>query len=403
MDKQRQKKIENWLRTACGRSLPVIILGGSANGLSFVRSLGRRGIPILLLGLDGQVGIYSRFGKAIALPPAEDYPEDWMELLEFIAHRKDSPCALFPTSDILCVLISKQQDFLRRYFRFILPKRINLERIINKRLQYGVAEAAGIPIPETFFPESIEEIRELASEMLYPCILKPYVSYLGRKIIHKKVAIVRSKEELINEYSHIATLETQFMVQEIIPGPDSNLFGYNAFWDQKGREIAWYTRRKLRQFPPYFGDGTLMISVDAPEVASLGRRLFQTLDYKGFGSLEFKFDPRDSSYRLIEINPRTPLNNQLAIRSGVDFPWIGYRYLMSREFNAEMSKSFKTGIRWVNEQTDIQAYIASRKLESLTFLKWICSIWGAEAKAIGAWDDPLPLIVVILKLLRKLL
>jgi predicted ATP-grasp superfamily ATP-dependent carboligase len=65
------------------------------------------------------------------------------------------------------------------------------------------------------------------------------------------------------------------------------------------------TQERLRQFPPLFGDGSFQGTVDAPEVAELGRRLVRAFDDRGFAGIEFKFDARDGTYRLIEFNPRT--------------------------------------------------------------------------------------------------
>ena len=115
------------------------------------------------------------------------------------------------------------------------------------------------------------------------------------------------------------------MVQEIVPGDDTALFGYLAFFDEEGVEVAWLTKQKLRQHPAQFGDGSLQITVDAPEVAALSRRLLGAFDVRGFVGVEFKRDERSGTYYLIEINPRTVSGNQLAISAGVDFPWIGYR------------------------------------------------------------------------------
>ena len=126
----------------------------------------------------------------------------------------------------------------------------------------------------------------------------------------------------------------QTMVQQIIPGGDRALVGYLAFWDG-GREIAWLTKRKLRQNPPGFGDGSLQVSAELPEVAELSRRLLRALDYRGF---------------------------------------VG---------------------------VDLLAYLALRRSKAITTREWLRSIRGAEAKALGAWDDPVPLIVGLKRFLDR--
>jgi predicted ATP-grasp superfamily ATP-dependent carboligase len=189
------------------------------------------------------------------------------------------------------------------------------------------------------------------------------------------------------------------MVQAIIPGEDTQLFGYLALWDRDGREVASVTKRKLRQFPRHYGDGSLQVTVEAPEVVALATRLLRALNFRGFGCVEFKFDARDRNFRLVECNPRTASGNQLAIRAGVDFPWIGYRYLIGAS-PAERPHA-QEGIKHINEEWEIQAYLALRRSGELGFLAWLRSIQNSKSWAIGAWDDPLPVIMGFGRFLKK--
>jgi len=146
---------------------------------------------------------------------------------------------------------------LRRYFRFLVPDHQTLERIINKRLQYESAAAAGIPIPRTHFPDSIEQARDIAAKMSYP--LHPQTLPLTcqpEKAGQEKGVVASSIAELTDAYVHISALDVPLMIQEIIPGGDNGLLGYLGFWDSEGVERAWLTKRKLRQHPPGFGDGS---------------------------------------------------------------------------------------------------------------------------------------------------
>ena len=393
-DRVLYTKIERWLRASRGKESPAIILGSSANGLSFARSLGRRGIPVLMLDSDRLFGAYTRYGRFLQLPSTEEYPHVWIDFLEFVGSRLEAPAILFPTSDAHCLLVSQQKNILRRYFRFLLPEAEAVEQIVNKRFQYEIAQAAGIPIPRTYFPESVEEMRCLSSRVPYPCLLKPYQSHIGRKrLSKKKLLVVYSEAELIAAYERITAGDVPFMVQEIVPGEDNSLYGYIAFWDSEGHELAWVTKKKLRQYPPGYGDGSLQMTVAAPEVAELSRRLLGNFNYRGFGYVEFKLDARDRNYRLIEINPRTPACNQMAISAGVDLPWLGYQYLAGDYAATESNKGFQSGVKYLNEEWDIQAYLTLRKSGALNFWSWFRSLRGIKARAIGAPDDLFPFVI----------
>ena len=392
--------LEGWFKKSTGKRLPAIILGSSVNALSFARSLGRRRIPTLLLDSERLIGSYTRYGKFLMLSPAEEDSDGWLGVLELIASRLSARAVLFPTTDVHCLMVSQHRDFLHTYFRFIVPEAETMESIVNKRSQYAIARAAGIPVPKTYFPESWEEVKHLSPDLNYPCILKPYISHTGRRELgNKKVQLVKSQAELIAAFEHLTASGQPFMIQEIIPGEDSCLHGYLAFWNKDHRELAWLTKQKLRQNPPNYGDGSLQITVEAPEVARLSRHLLRRFNYSGFVGVEFKFDARDSVYRLMEINPRTVSGNQLAISAGIDFPWIGYQYLTDSMPETPQAYSFRPAVKYVNEEWDIQSYFALRRSGAINLWQWVGSLKGAKP-AIGAWDDPLPLIAGVWRLLK---
>ena len=107
------------------------------------------------------------------------------------------------------------------------------------------------------------------------------------------------------------------------------------------------------------------------EIAQLSRRLLRALNYSGFVGVEFKFDARDSTYRLIEINARTVSGNQLAISAGIDFPWIAYQYLTVSDSGTANGRPFRPMVKCVNEEWDVQAYVAIRKSGALNLWSWL--------------------------------
>jgi predicted ATP-grasp superfamily ATP-dependent carboligase len=401
---RRESELERWLATIAGRQPLAVILGTSWNALSFARSLGRRGVPILLLEDTGRsmrhLGSYTRYGKLFPLPPMDHDPEAWIRILRFVGARVTDPAVLVPTGDGHVLFLSHYEPVLRACFRFVLPARETVLKSVNKRLQYAAAQQAGIPIPRTYFPESAEQVRELSAELSFPILLKPYESHVGRKVLGQKVLVARSTGELVAGYERLAGQGVEAMVQQIIPGGDDALFGYLAVWDGDGRELAWLTKRKLRQYPPGFGDGSLLETVEAPEVAELSRRLLRAFDFRGFALVEFKRDPASGIYYLMEINPRASSNNQMAISSGVDLPWIGYRCLTGSDGATEPAQAFRPGVKFINEELDIHAYRALRKSDGMTVGQWVRSIRGTTSTAIWARDDPLPFTILVWRLAR---
>ncbi len=404
MEMQTQRIIERLLSQTHGKRPLAIVMGGSVNGLSFVRSLGRRGIPILLLDSEPLIGTYSRYGPTILLPQPGKSPDEWVGLLEFLGSRLNVQGVIFSTSDAHGLFVSQHARRLERYFKFLVPSAEATAQIVDKKAQYTIAKSVGIPIPQTHFPKNLDEVRGISTDLKYPCIVKPYKAHEGRgKIGNKKVVVVESGQSLVSVFESIGDGDPSFMVQEIIPGEDNTLYGYLAFWDVNHHEYAWLTKRKLRQYPPHYGDGSLQETIECQEVAQLGRKLLQAFNYQGFVGIEFKFDARDGTYRLMEINPRTVSGNQLCISAGVDFPGIGYQYLTGCDLGLHPARPFQRGVRYVNEEWDLKAYLALRKSGELTLASWLQSIRGAQAKALWASDDPMPFLATMSRAVRAFL
>ena len=397
-------QLERRLRGLADDQALAIVLGGGAGGLSYARSLGRRRIPVLLIDAAGGIATHSRYVWSATLNGPLDHPDEWVDLLDRVGARLPRPGVLLPTNDVLTGLVARNADHLEKSFHFIVPGIEVVRSIVDKRTQYERAEAAGIPIPVTHFPESIAEAEEIGPTLRYPCIFKPYNSALGRVAmrsepasagIGSKALMVRDPEELVACFERVATADARFMVQEFVPGDENALFGYFAFWDADGREHSWMTKQKLRQFPLGIGSGSYQVSVDAPQVAELSRRLLTAFDFRGLVNVEFKLDSRDGTYRLIEINPRSASANQLAVSSGVDFPNLVYAYLTRPDGRPPSTVGFRRGVKWVNEDLDFQAFLALRKQHELAFWSWARQLAGVRSWAVATPRDPVPFLVQV--------
>lgn len=390
-----QRRISSWLSRHGGQRFPALILGSHVNGLSFARSLGRRGVPVLLLDFDNFPGMATRYAETFHLPPPAEQHRVWISFLEEVGTRLKSNAVLFATSDPLIRWMSENRNRLRPHFRFLIPSATTFTRILDKRDQYEFCRSCGIPIPVTFSPESVSEADRIVEAVRYPCLLKPRFPRIAAARDRRKVIVIHSSRELQSHYERLFDQKFPFLIQEIVPGTDTGLFGYLALWSEDAWELAWFVKQKLRQYPPLYGDGSLQISVEAPEVVEQSRQLLTSLEYSGFVGIEFKYDERDRSYRLIEINLRTVSGNQLAISSGVDFPWIGYQYLTEDIPAVPFPPVPQIGIKYVQEAWDLRAFLLLRKQRKITLARWLQSVRKVQAKALWAKDDPLPILHVL--------
>lgn len=79
--------------------------------------------------------------------------------------------------------------------------------------------------------------------------------------------------------------------------------------------------RRRRQHPHEFGRATTFAeTVDLPVLEERSERLLATLEYYGLAEVEYKQDPRDGEYKLLDFNARAWGYHSLGAEAGVDFP-----------------------------------------------------------------------------------
>ena len=114
------------------------------------------------------------------------------------------------------------------------------------------------------------------------------------------------------------------MIQELIPGGDDELYTLGSYLDASGTPLGLFSGRKLRQTPPNVGTCRVGEAVWVQEVVDAGLRLLAALSFTGLSQVEFKRDPRDGRFKLMEINPRLFQWHGLAAACGVDLPALAY-------------------------------------------------------------------------------
>ncbi|MGB5633124.1 MAG: hypothetical protein WBM86_10150 [Waterburya sp.] len=215
----------------------------------------------------------------------------------------------------------------------------------------------------------MSDVEKYANNIDFPCLVKPSQSHLFYNYFKKKMFPVTDTKELISVYQKAAEAGLEVMLQEIIPGGDANVVNYNAyFWE--GKPLVEFTAQHIRNAPPCWGSPRVVLSKKIPEVTAPGRSLLQAMGYEGYACTEFKKDDRDGVYKLMEVNGRHNLSTLLAIRSGINFPWLQYKHLA---LNVKPSKcDFETGIYWVDIPRDVgysTKFIKTERYELMQYLK----------------------------------
>ena len=177
-----------------------------------------------------------------------------------------------------------------------------LERVQSKREQLEQAVLAGVAMPETRHPLTAAEARAAADEIGLPVLVKPEQHVGFKQRFRRQAFRCETMEELDEAYTRAEEFEP--MVQELIPGGDDALYTVGSYLDRNGRPLGVFSGRKLRQTPPGVGTCRVGEALWVQDAVDAALRLLAAFDFIGLSQVEFKRDPRDGRFKLMEINPR---------------------------------------------------------------------------------------------------
>ena len=302
----------------------LVVDVGWVNGLAAIRSLGRAGIEVLALDYrQSPLGFRSRYAKPVRVPdPAED------EAGFVSAVAEAGPGVVFPTHDPPLNSLARNRARLDG-FLFPFPDWSVLEAIQDKRHQLETARTAGVDIPETAYPRTAAEARAAAEEIGLPVLVKPQHPDRFKMLFGRQAFRCESVAELDNAYRQAEPFGP--MVQELVPGGDDELYSLGSYLSMDGEALGLFSGRKLKQVPPLIGTCRVGEAVWVQDVVDAGLRLLRALGFHGISQVEFKRDPRDGRYKLMEVNPRLWQWHGLAAACGVDLPLIAYRDLTGEQ------------------------------------------------------------------------
>ena len=195
----------------------------------------------------------------------------------------------------------------------------------DKRETYRLAEQLSIPIPRTWFPRTEADLAAIDTDG--PLVVKPAIKEHFFYATHAKAWRADTAAELASSFRRAAEIveEGEVIVQELIPGGGQEQYAYCALF-RDGQAIASMTVRRRRQHPSDFGRASTYVeTICLPELAEPSIRFLRAIGYYGLVELEYKHDPRDGAYKLLDVNARTWGYHTLGTAAGVDFPYLLFR------------------------------------------------------------------------------
>ena len=375
-------------------TVPVVLLGST----NLVRALGLAGIPVVVASSDpSEPAFASRYCRATALLPPLDHPKAVSRLVALgerlraaVGRRVPLMCG---TDDGLRLVYANRAR-LARHFVMLMTEAPVAESLLDKARFQSLARKLGLPVPREYQWDALADnaLANATGEVL----VKPKTkadwrgSHLRERLFAGtgKARIFANGAEAMADPA-VALFRDELQFQEYVPGDDRSLWSFHGFADENGAVLASFVGRKIRTDPPITGESAFIELAEDPGLEVLGREIAAKLPLRGPFKMDFKRDPRDGRWLLLEINARYNLWHYLGARNGLNLMGVAYDYLVHGR--KPQPARARAAYRWISLEGDVRSFLALRASGELSTVRWLASIaFSRKVCDIFAWHDPGP-------------
>lgn len=378
-------------KTAASTNVNVgaVVIGGDYQGLGIVRSLGRKGVPVCVVDNEHSLSRFSKYTTHfVRAKELRDERKTVDTLLETGNRLGLQGWVLYPTRDETVAALSRYREELTSVFKVPTPAWSSVQWAWDKRNSYRLAQELDIPVPVTLYSESVEQLDGLTC-LQPPFAVKPAIKEHFIYATKAKAWCAHSHDELKALFLKASALvpRGEVMVQELIPGGGSQQFSYCAFF-RHGKPVGKMVTRRRRQHPLQFGRASTYVeTVDIPILEELSERFLRAINYYGLVEVEYKLDPRDNKYKLLDVNARTWGYHSLGAKAGLDFSYM----LFCDQVGLPVSYcQARPGVAWMRLTTDVPAACMAILAKEVDLKSYMRSLKACNAEAVFSSEDPLP-------------
>jgi len=258
----------------------------------------------------------------------------------------------------------------------------------EKQRLYALAPSIGVACPRTVVPRSMCDVEAFASDATFPIFVKSSSAWLKSA---SKTMMVRSRRELADTYRR-ASMEqpANLILQEHIPSGEDWFF--HGYCNSKSECLASFTGKKLRSYPPHAGFTTVGLAAANERLRDRTEALLKAVGYSGIVDIDYRLDPRDGRYKILDFNPRIGAQFGLFInRDGIDVARALYLDLTGERVSPTAQID---GRVFVVEPYEMLSGLRLWWRGELSLREWRRSLRGTKEFAWFRWNDPVPFVLM---------
>jgi predicted ATP-grasp superfamily ATP-dependent carboligase len=324
----------------------IMILGLGPQGLFLIREFSRAGKKVIGIGMRGDVGLYSKYGKKVKLVSLADCRKAFEDYLH-------TELAIHIAGDtFLNYAVEMCKDIFERARCF--P---NMESAIvfrDKIATEKVARELGIPVPTSYILSEVKAGQQID----FPLILKWKRRIYGASFKTQLITSWKGLFRAQSEYSRNAEL----ILQDYIEGKPEADVSLGGYYD-RGKEVTSVIITQKRQFPYPNGLASFVEEYNGKgvkEIRAIAAKILERTSYSGFVEVECRYCRRRNMVFLIEVNPRVCGWIKVITRKS------GTAWLTGKQNENVTSRK---SVSWVNLVRDMRAIIDMAQKDSKS-IEW---------------------------------
>jgi D-aspartate ligase len=344
------------------------------------------GVPVTVVCRRSDALRYSRYVHGWLEAPESGEDELVETLLDYAVNSAHPLVLYYQTDDALLFTSRRRKELSEAGLKFAIPEPDLVERLVNKAAFQELDTRLDLPIPRAHVLR-VTAAGADSMVMAPPLLVKPLRRDRSWEATNaSKAVIVRNRREFEELLSRLRPTHSHVLIQDHIPGPESRIETYHVYIDSAGSIVGEFTGRKLRTFPASFGYSTALVTTNAEDVVTEGRKIASKLRLRGVAKMDFKRDPTGKLW-LLEVNPRFNLWHRLGAIAGVNIPALVFQDVLGLpRLQASSALEGSTYCR------GIQDWRAARE-EGVSLLAWLRFATRSETRSGLDPRDPVGILM----------
>lgn len=333
------------------RRFDALVMDGKLRqSLVTMRSLGQRGKAVAgmelasLMAKSRHVPTFaSRWCQQSYVAPAfEQDSQDFLAYLKQFLNDTGASVLIVSADGTLELLREHRAEIEALGTRLTLAKEAALSIAISKEQTLEIAGCLGVGVPKGVRVSSVAETAEAVREVGLPAVVKPDESWVwgeqqGVRLVSKLVTTMDEARLAVEELTQDGA---GALFQQFLSGENEAVSFLYANGEIYARFVQWAKRTQ----PPLGGTSVFRQSIPVPvDIGAQAERLIREIDLDGYSEVEFRRDAAGKPY-LMEINPRLSASVEVAVRAGVDFPYLLYQWASGERI--DRVEGYQTG-KWM--------------------------------------------------------